>query len=204
MMNRLPKNTQFRWTATREAAALLLAEDEISETQIADQLGICRKTLYSWRQHPEFSARVGDHVGRLQAAMLRYRVAKKRHRMKTLDDMHGRLLTIVEERAAEYRSLTESRKSDPVSASDLDHFIGRRAIPAGGETGLIVRKVKQVGLLVVEEFAFDESVWSAVLATEKQAAQELGQWTEKHEHSGALTFVDAARQLMAVTEGEDG
>ena len=60
---------------------------------------------------------------------------------------------------------------------------------SGGTTGLLVRTLKSLGsgdaLRIVEEYAVDTGLLRELREHERQAAQELGQWTEKHEHSGA-------------------
>jgi hypothetical protein len=72
-----PSPPPFRWTAQRERAALLLAEDDRSDTDIAADLGVSFVTLWRWRQHPDFAGKVGDHMGRIRAAMLRHAIATK-------------------------------------------------------------------------------------------------------------------------------
>lgn len=163
--------TGFRWSEAKLRAAVLLAEDEAGEDEIAAAVGVNPSTLWRWKQHPEFAARVGDHVGRLQAAMLRVRIAKKRERIKVLNDLHEKQLAVVAARAA-----------DPSLA----------AVP-GGETGLLVRQLKQIGAgrdaQVVEEYAVDVGLLKEIRATEEQAAKELGQWVEKGEVGGTVSVV---------------
>ena len=53
-----------------------MADDSLSDEAIAAEVGVSRKTLALWKLHPDFAAKVGDHVGRLQAEMLKYRIAK--------------------------------------------------------------------------------------------------------------------------------
>lgn len=54
---------------------------------------------------------------------------------------------------------------------------------AGGSTGLLVRKLKQIGsgenAELVEEFEVDTGLLKEMREHEKQAAQELGQWVER-------------------------
>lgn len=58
----------------------------------------------------------------------------------------------------------------------------------GGPTGLLVRQMKSIGFgennQLVEEYAFDAALNRELRETMKQAAQELGQWTEKKELTG--------------------
>lgn len=164
----LPKTSAFAWTKGRVLAAQLVAEDDLSNEEIARRAGVSARTLTAWKKRPEFAAMVGDHIGQLQAGMLKLSIAKKRKRVETLDRLHGKLLTVIEERAADYAS----------NAAATD-------VPAGGGTGLIVRQLKQIGAgrdaQVVEEFAVDVGTLREIRALEQQAAQELGQWIEKQQ-----------------------
>lgn len=169
-LDTIGQQSGFRWTAQRHRAALLLAEDELSDADIADQLGIARSTLAGWKTRPEFAAQVGDYVGELQARMLRYRIAKKRERVKTLDTLHAKLLTVIDERAEE----------------------GMHAPGAG--TGLVVRQWKMIGVgrdaEVVEEFSVDNGTIRQIMAIEEQAAKELGQWVEKQQYEDITRVVE--------------
>jgi hypothetical protein len=55
----------------------------------------------------------------------------------------------------------------------------------GGDTGLIVHSYKIVGTgrdsRAVDEWAFDAALMNARQVLRRQLAQELGQWTERHE-----------------------
>jgi hypothetical protein len=145
----------------------LLAENELSDQEIAKTLGIGRATLSRWKTDPEFAAQVGDHIGEIKARMLRRAIAKKEKRIDVLNDLHDKLLTVVQERAADYAAQ---------AASGGD-------VPAGGGTGLIVRQLKQIGsgrdAQVVEEFGVDTALVREIRATHEQAAKELGQWVDK-------------------------
>jgi hypothetical protein len=59
----------------------------------------------------------------------------------------------------------------------------------GGRTGLLTHAVKGIGagenFQVVDAYDVDASLLREMREIEKQAAQEVGQWTEKHEHTGA-------------------
>jgi hypothetical protein len=63
-------------------------------------------------------------------------------------------------------------------AADPDH-----AKAPGGDTGLLVRKLKQIGsgesARTVEEYEVDAALLREAREHEKQAAQELGQWNEE-------------------------
>lgn len=166
----------FRWNAQRHEAALLLAENELSDEKIAERVGVTRRTLARWKVDPEFAAQVGDNVGQIQAAMLRHSIAKKHKRLGVLDELHDKLLTVVAERAADYADVADGE------------------VPAGGGTGVIVRQIKQIGsgrdAQVVEEFGVDVGLIREIRALQEQAAKELGQWIEKSQVEDLTRIVE--------------
>lgn len=160
--------TGFRWDARREKAATLLAEDELSDEQIAVECGIGRTTLHRWKQHPAFTARVADHVRALEAETLKYAIAKRRRRIKALDDRWQRMQRLIEARAEELAAHT-----------------------AGGDTGLLVHQERAIGTgsnqQIIDEYVVDTGLLRELREHEKQAAQELGQWVDKTQGDGTLT-----------------
>lgn len=150
-----PETALWAWTEPRRRAALLLAEDELTDDEIASELGVNRATLWRWKQHPEFAAQVAAHVAELGDAAARYAIARKRRRVKALDDRWRRLHQVIAERGA-----------------------AMRGVP-GGSTGLLVRRVKSVGTgpqqQIVEEYEVDGTLLREAREHEKAAAIELGQ-----------------------------
>jgi predicted DNA-binding protein YlxM (UPF0122 family) len=92
---KLDSSGTFRWTKQRDRAALLLAEDDLSDAEIASQVGVSRATIHNWKQQQAFNERIGEHVAALNSGMQRYRIAKRRHRIRTLGDLHTRALTVI-------------------------------------------------------------------------------------------------------------
>lgn len=170
--------SRFLWTEPREKAAVLLAENDLSDETIAARVGVTRRTLARWKLDAEFAAKVGDHVGQIQVAMLRLTIAKKHERLRVLDRMHDKVLRVIDERADEYADAAASGKT----------------VPAGGGTGLVVRSFKQVGTghdaMLVEEFAVDTGTLRELRALEEQAAKELGQWVEKTQYEDMTRVVE--------------
>jgi hypothetical protein len=158
----------FRMTAQRCEAASLLAEDELTDLEIAARLGIGRNTLSAWKRHPAFSAKVAELAKDMGDRAARYAIARKTRRVAGLDDRRNRLLAVI-----------EGRSADPSLAS----------VP-GGQTGLIVRTVKSIGggdnAREVQEYAVDTALLKELREVEKLAAQELGQLTDHVELSGAV------------------
>lgn len=187
----------FTWTKGRADAAVLVAEDELSDIAIAKKIGIGERTLYNWKEHPDFQARVQEHVATLEASVLKFAVAKKRYRMSVYDDEERRIRDLVTARADEHQD-----------------------VPGGG-TGLLVRQIKQIGAgrdaTVIEEYTADTALLSERRRNLQQAAQEAGQWAEKREVTGknggpievddaSLTDEERVRRLRALLaiSGETG
>ena len=162
---------RFPWTKVRTDAAVLVAENALNDADIADRLGVSRKTLFRWRQHPEFSARVADHVSDFEASTLRYEITRRRRRVAALQGRWEKLQAIVEQRAG---------------------CFGDDA--PGADTGLLVRQYRSIRsgtsesgdpeYETVTEWVLDAPLLKELRETEKQAAQEVGQWTEKREVVG--------------------
>lgn len=166
MRKSAPKSPSFKWDETREQAALLIAQDELTDTKIAENLGVARRTLGSWKENPEFSERVQSHLNEIRAYIRSHGISIIENRVAALQDRWERMKRVIAERA-------ESPEMQDVP---------------GGKTGLLVRQLKKVGAgadaEMVEEFAIDAALLKEMREHEKQAAQELGQWSDKHEHAG--------------------
>lgn len=167
---------EFRWTEASEEAAQLLAAGDLELIQIADKVGVTRWTIWNWRQHPDFIARVEQHLEEIRREIRRHGIAVLEQRVKALGDRWKRLERVIQARAEEHRGIP------------------------GGDTGLLVRTVKKIGqgdeAERVEEYAVDTALLKELREHEKQAAQELGQWIER-------TTVDAAIKSYSVDNPPD-
>lgn len=83
---------KWRWTEGRERAAALVAEDAVSDEQIAADLGVTRRTLTTWKQHPEFAARVDEHLAAFRRRVLRKGFALRERRIDALNGIATDLL----------------------------------------------------------------------------------------------------------------
>jgi hypothetical protein len=170
--------TPFTWTIAREKAAALLADGELTDREIAAQVGVDRPTLWRWRQHPDFAARVRSILERAAEELERHAIALKNRRMAGYDRRWRALQQVIEERAA-----------DP----------SMEGVP-GGRTGLLVRTLKTVGsgeaARQVEEYRLDAALLKELRELERQAAEEAGQWTTRAEvHAQVLAGVSVIPDL---------
>lgn len=167
-------------------AAVLCAEDELSDEQIAAEVGIGRATLNRWRELPEFAVEVERQKAAILSQALRLPIAKKHERLRVLNDLHQRQLALI-------RARSEQHPDVP-----------------GADTGLIVGTLKQVKHISTStddgtetwteehwEYQFDAALIREIRALEEQAAKETGDWTEQLSVSGT-----AAIRLIGVDPGD--
>ena len=203
MADSLPQNvTTFAWTKGKAQAAVRLAEDHLSDEQIAEEAGVNRRTLDRWKHHPEFAARVKEHVAEMAARAQRRGFARRERRI----DRYNRRLDEIEQVRSE-------RAADPEMTD----------VP-GGSTGLVVRQLKTVrhvfekdpndpdarassATVEIWEHALDTGLIREERKLLQQLAQDIGQWAEKHEITGPdgaslITMVEVV--LPADEDGERG
>jgi hypothetical protein len=154
----------------REKSAELIAAGELNDCEIALEVGVDRRSIYVWRDDPEFNARVDFHRAKIVKAIDRRAISRIESRVSRLNRDWLKLQRIINERSLDPKMET---------------------IP-GGKTGLILRKYKAVGAKIFREFEVDVATLAELRATEKQAAQELNQWGEKTEASGLGEIHDLA------------
>lgn len=162
----LQETAEFKWTPQREQAAVHVAQDELTDEEIAGKLNITRMTLARWKTEPVFLARVDEHIAAYRAAIRRRGIAVVENRIGQLQERWRLMRQVIAERA---------------EAPEMQGV-------AGGTTGLLVRTVKGIGkgddFQLIELYAVDTGLLKELREHERQAAQELGQWAEKHELSG--------------------
>lgn len=170
--NPLLPRKPFVWNTFKDKAALLLAEDELTDEVIAGQCGVSRQAMAAWKLHPDFQERITDHITAARKVVLNSGIGLVQNRVKAYQDRWNRMKRVIIERAA-----------DPKMASI-----------AGGSTGLLVHDIKSVGSGAnsreVDVYEVDTGLLKEMRELEKQAAQDLGQWTEKADvTSGGKTMV---------------
>ncbi len=148
-----------------EKAAQLVAAGKLNDDAIAAEVGISRVTLWKWRKHPKFIARVDKLIDDACRSLRRRAISHVENRVSSLNTRWLKLHEVI-----------EARGNDP------DHTVA-----PGGDTGLLVRSIKKIGsgedAELVTEFAVDTGLLKELREIEKQAATELGQWAEKIDHT---------------------
>lgn len=104
-------------TTRQEEAALLVAEDEQPDAEIAAGVRVKRMTLHRWKQQPEFAERVREHRARFRLKVMSEGFADRAERVRALNTVATALLTQISE--AEYQAvigLTDD--GEPIKAFD--------------------------------------------------------------------------------------
>lgn len=159
--------------------AAYLGDARFNATEAARRAGYATPMQEGWRllRKAEIQAAIQSWRDETKAIA----IANLEYRVRQLDDMERR-----------YADLIAARAADMAGEA------------AGGETGLLVRQHKVVGVgpmaEAVTEYVADTAVTKERRELHKQAAQELGQWREKHEHTGE----DGAPLLIVIGDRRDG
>src|SRR4029077_6664255 len=98
------QNDVFNWTDNSRLAAQLLAEDELTDAEIADRAGYSRRQLARWKNHPEFTAHVAELVKDFGDAIASKAIAKRVRRVDALNRRWLKMHQVIAERA---KSMTE-------------------------------------------------------------------------------------------------
>ncbi len=179
----------FRWSEKSELAVSLLVQGDMTHAQIGERVGVNRKTLFDWRNHPNFAARVDLELMAYRSEVRRIGIAQLERRVEAINRRWVAMQRVIIDRA-----------DDPTM----------KTVP-GGPSGLLVRSVKGVGrgddFRLVETFEVDTGLLRELREHEKQAAQELGQWTIQIEGITKPATVDEAAaeraMIAAATEPDD-
>lgn len=179
--------SNFGWNEAKIEAAQLIATGELSERQLAERIGVDRRTLYRWRHHPEFQARVEEELQTIRDALRHQKIGMREQRVAALNRRWLALQEIIAERGA-----------DP-----------RMARAPGGRTGLLVRTKKALGARVVEEFQLDGALLRELREIERAAAEELGQRIDRlavqTDHDEPTMAPGAAEAMLkALNDWHDG
>ena len=146
-----------RLTKAQSEAAALLAEDRLSNDEIAAKVGVSRKTLTAWGKLPEFAGRIEALRDQAVETIEARTIGQLETRVDALNDRWLRMQRVIDQRA-----------TDP-SLADI----------AGADTGLICLKtITKTGDRI---YGVDTSLLHELREHEKQAAQELGQWKDRRE-----------------------
>jgi hypothetical protein len=140
-------------------AAVLAAKDELSDTQIAQQCSITRRTLIRWKKNPGFQSKVAEHLRLNQLDSWMRRISHRQEQLESANQVWQRL-----------QELIRARGNSP----EMAH------IP-GGTTGLLRRRKvfgsqQQKGRKLAADYELDRVVLQTMRRLEVAASKATGQW----------------------------
>lgn len=165
--------TRFKWTEKRKTAVELLAQG-MRDADVAKALDTTVVSLWRWERAPEFVAAVEAEGERIRAALRAEGIANKQNRIDALNERWGLMRAVIAARATANTHRNNAWEHDASDATE-DYAA------AGAETGLMVHTITYLKDGRREEWTVDTGLLKEMREHEKQAAQELGQWTEKRE-----------------------
>lgn len=164
----------------RAFVSFYLGEARMNATKAAAMAGyrVPRQSGSECLTNPVIAAEIKAAQDELRAEG----IAAKANRISDYAELRQRLWSVIEDRAKEYGD-----KGAP------DDVMGRFVLGSdgrviGGASGLVVKKLNVVGggrsAKVIEEHQLDTGLITQLLNVDKQAAQELGEWSEKRQITG--------------------
>ena len=164
----------------KEYAAVLLADDSLSDRVIADRVGVSRQAIQRWKKTPDFIAMIQANIEELTAAMLPVAIANKRIRLEMLQDLADGMQAVVRHRKERY----VAEVADADSAVNATRRFFGDATPAESMTGYMVKQetLNNAGKKTVN-WALDTGLIRELRAVLDDAAKEVGQRVEKREET---------------------
>jgi hypothetical protein len=170
-----------------------MGQGKLTDLEICAELGITEMTLWRWQRYPEFTEAVQAALDAINAAVKAEGIANRQNRIDGYNDRYRRLEEVIAARAADPTMaqvpggttglLTREIKFVVVYESkrlDREHPDSEVAPDAETPTAIFPAKYKEP----VEVYTVDTGTLKELRAVAQQAAQDLGQWTEKRELSG--------------------
>jgi|GEM_PF-6585379 len=136
------------------------------------------RTLADWSRAHNWQTRLVEIAEQERQAVIARGIAEKQNRIDALNDRWLRMRRVIEERAEHHPNVIPEA--------------------AGADTGLMVLTIRYLpNGTRVEEWAVDTGVLKELREHEKQAAIEMGEWTEKREDTLNATesFIAALREF---------
>src|SRR6202035_6009868 len=81
----------WTWNASRELAAQLVADKQLTNFEIARRAGVSDSQLNRWKLAPEFASRVTEHVATFRASITTTGLALRENRIAAKKARAGRM-----------------------------------------------------------------------------------------------------------------
>jgi hypothetical protein len=166
----------WTWNASRELAAQLVADKQLTNVEIAKRAGVTDSQLNRWKLTPEFAARADEHRATFRAgitttglALKENRIADKKERVAALQRVRQQRAEVCGQGEPLYNPVTGLPLIDKKTNAPI-------VVPIpGGDTGLVVRQPRAAGV----QFSVDGVLLASISALEKEIAIEMGDWKTK-------------------------
>lgn len=206
-----------------ELAASLEAQGNLTPTQIARAAGLSYGQFQALRTSNVYRQTVRNILSSAKDAAYTRAIATRAGRLSLLQARHDLLSTIQEQRGVACDPRYMNPSDEAVTAQGFDPEDARRLFPdlgslydptnpacnmvdlshalaPGASTGLIAHHQRAIGTglsqRIITEYEIDTSLIASMTATEKQAAQEAGQWTEKHESTVQKLYINVDMEQL--------
>lgn len=142
------------WTKQKERALALVSEGRLTTEEICEKLKISRNCLWKWKKTGEWKEREALVLKDTQEALTGIGIRVRDTRLKYLQERHDKLMRVIKARGEQYAGFCP-----------------------GGETGLLAQDLTKNGVV----YKIDSAALRELREIEKQAAIEMGEWSEKRE-----------------------
>lgn len=188
--------TQPRLSFRMIKAARLLAEEELSQQQVAKRIGVSEYAICRWkRNYPAFANLVETYRVRLRSDVLDRGIARKEIRLKKLAGMHARIERVIAKRA-------EYAEDDPafinVAGADTGLITLDRVCIGGGQHGEFVDKFSVDHDLIKRHNEILEQVAKEKGEFEPDKSPKGDQHQHVHIHYPTLTDGENAAAVQAM------
>ncbi len=157
-----------------------MAQDELTNDQIAARIGVTRQTLQVWKKRPEFGARVRELLKAMAEAVKGRGIAERENRVAALNQRWEKLHEVMAARSKEIREVPSGDTG--LLIRDLKLVKAYMVVDGDGESGERRDEEELVPgrrMVQVAEYPIDLGLLKELRDLERQAAMEMGQWEEK-------------------------
>jgi hypothetical protein len=180
-----------------------VAEDRLSNREIAAEVGVAHETFRRWKLHPEFLARVDSLVSAISETLKARSIASREYRIEVLNDRWDRLKRLMEARAQQMADVP------------------------GGDSGLLMKVLRQVKVQIslddlapggtsvsqrakrtiekaaggkrtveVADYVLDTALLRELRELERHVAMETGQWRRPEPTVNLLVMAGEAPKAL--------
>ena len=189
----------WTWNASRELAAQLVADKQLTNFEIARRAGVSDSQLNRWKLAPEFASRVTEHVATFRASITTTGLARRENRIAAKKARAAALRRVIRQRAEAYGH-GEPQYNPVTGVPLLDKKTNAPIVVPipGGDTGMVVRQPRTAGV----QFSVDGVLLARLSALEGTDRHRDGRWENEVSGRSCRRAVDggySARSAAAAS-----